>query len=157
MQLGGQRCDRIEVINAHQLIRTFCNGRWEHKLHANARYCDQRNGKNLNSQSTWRFTLTMNLIEKVRFVYYKNVTVRSEGRVVKRFHSELTRMERGHSVHNSNTTHWCKPQTLHSMHTMHRSIMCTLCIVSIACILCIVSIVCTLCIVSIVCILCIEA
>ena len=85
------------------------------------------------------FTLTMNLIENVRFVYYKNVTVRSEGRVVKRFHSELTRMERG------------TPRTIQTPHTGVNPKHCSVCI------LYIVSIMCTLCIVSIMCTLCIEA
>ena len=83
------------------------------------------------------FTLTMNLIEKVRFVYYKNVTVRSEGRVVKRFHSELTRMERGTP---------CTIQTPHTGVNPKHYTVCTLCIVSIMCALYIVSIMCTLCI-----------
>ena len=65
------------------------------------------------------FTLTMNLIENARFVYYKNVTVRSEGRVVKRFHSELTRMERGTP---------CTIQTPHTGVNPKHYTVCTLCI-----------------------------
>ena len=65
------------------------------------------------------FTLTMNLIENVRLVYYKNVTVWSEGWVVKRFHSELTRMERGTP---------CTIQTPHTgVNPKHFSV-CILCI-----------------------------